>query len=64
MTATPQGHQTFDLPTAMRKMNRPDKPRKDSYSSLLLANWGRRCYEILNEASDEETHEWVRPMMI
>jgi hypothetical protein len=64
MTASPQGHQTFDLPTAMRKMNSPDKPRKDSYSSLLLANWGCRCYEILNETSDVEEHQWVRPIMI
>jgi hypothetical protein len=63
MTASPQGHQTFDLPTAMRKMNTPDKPRKDSYSALLLANWGRKCYELLNETDEEETPTWVPPMM-
>jgi len=63
MIASPQGHQTFDLPTTMRKMNTPDKPRKDSYSSLLLANWGRKCYQLLNETDEEEVSTWVPPMM-
>jgi hypothetical protein len=63
MTASPQGHQTFDLPSTMRKMNTPDKPRKDSYSALLLANWGRKCYQLLNETDEEQLSTWVPPMM-
>ena len=58
MIASPQGNQSFDLPPAMRKRTDPDKPRKDSYSSLLLANWGLKCYADLKATPEEEDQVW------
>jgi len=44
VNASPTGHQTFDLPRNLKKIEGPDKPRKDSYTVLLLMNWGAKCY--------------------
>lgn len=64
LTTTSQGNQSFDLPTSMRKIDRPDKPRKDSYTALLLANWGRKCVEMMEDLEKEpEIAEWVPPIM-
>ena len=58
ITSSAQGTQSFDLPSAMRKQTGPDKPRKDSYSALLLANWGRKCYEILANTEAKKHNPW------
>lgn len=44
VSTSPQGKQTFDLPTNLKRLTSPDRPRKDSYSALLLANYGAKCY--------------------
>jgi len=44
ITTSPQGTQTFDLPSNLRKQTGPDKARKDSYSSLVLGNWMIETY--------------------
>lgn len=49
VTQTSRGHQSFDLPRSARTSTSPNKPRKDNYSSLLLANWGVKCYFELNK---------------
>ena len=41
---SPQGHQTFDLPPELRKSTGPNKVRKDSYSAIVLGNWGCKIY--------------------
>jgi len=41
---SPQGHQTFDLPPELRKSTGPNKVRKDSYSAVVLGNWGCKIY--------------------
>ncbi|WP_222621500.1 hypothetical protein, partial [Bacillus pumilus] len=38
------GSQRFDLPANLQKQTGPTKTRKDSYSALVLGNWGLRCY--------------------
>jgi hypothetical protein len=58
ITTTAQGTQSFDLPPAMRKQTGPEKPRKDSYSALLLANWGRKCYETLVNTEEKKNNLW------
>ncbi len=64
LTTTAQGNQSFDLPTSMRKINTPDKPRKDSYTALLLANWGRKCVEMMELCEeDEKPNDWFEPVM-
>lgn len=38
------GHQTFDLPENLKITKDPKRARKDSYTALLLAAWGLKCY--------------------
>jgi len=38
------GSVSFDLPASLKKSTGATKARKDSYSALLLANWGLRQY--------------------
>lgn len=66
ITTTAQGTQSFDLPSALRKQTGPEKTRKDNYSALLLANWGRKCYETLQEVTVDAVNPWdnYRPEML
>ncbi len=43
-TETARGHQTFDLPSNLKKTTGPEKARKDRYSALVLGNWGIKLY--------------------
>ncbi len=43
------GHQTFNIPTNIRVKSDPNRPRRDSYTALLLAAWGLKCYFDLNK---------------
>jgi|TARA_B100001094_G_scaffold322758_1_gene372561 hypothetical protein len=47
---SPQGHQTFDLPPELRKSTGPNKARKDSYSAIVLGNWGCKIYKDMMSA--------------
>lgn len=44
VSTTTRGTQSFDLPRAARNATSNNKPRKDNYTTLLLANWGVKCY--------------------
>jgi len=44
VSTSANGRQVFDLPDNLKRLNTPDRPRKDSYTALLLANWGVKCY--------------------
>ncbi len=41
---TDQGTRSFGLAQAMKRTTGPQKIRKDSYSALLVANWGLKLY--------------------
>ena len=44
-----KGNQTFDLPAVIKRDRSPSRMRRDSYTALLLACWGMKCYgDILN----------------
>ena len=43
-TSSVTGVTRFDLPKNLQKQTGPDKTRKDSYSTLVLANWGKYCW--------------------
>ena len=58
ITQSQQGTQSFDLPPAMKKQSGPTKTRKDSYSALLLAAWGAKCYEILANTEAKKHNPW------
>ncbi len=47
------GNYTFDLPSVLKKSGGKDRARHDSYTSLLLANCGRRYLKRLREENDD-----------
>jgi hypothetical protein len=63
MGASPQGNQTFDLPLNMKREEGRGRPRKDSYTALLLGNWGVKCYFILQE-TEENNFQTFSPFFI
>ena len=60
---SPQGHQTFDFPPELRKCTGPNKARKDSYSAIVLGNWGVKIYNDIMGAS-KESIQTFEPMFI
>lgn len=42
--STAKGTLTFQLPLAVQKSTSKNRPRKDNYTALLLANWGFKLY--------------------
>jgi hypothetical protein len=48
------GTQRFDLPSNLQKQTGPTKTRKDSYSALVLANWGLICYFALLKTPEKK----------
>lgn len=64
ITTTAQGTQSFDLPPNLRRKTGPDKPRKDSYSALVLGNWLAKIYYDMNNTEVEEVAATFTPMFI
>ena len=64
ITTTTQGTQSFDLPPNLRRKTGPDKPRKDSYSALVLGNWLAKIYYDMNNTEVEEVAATFTPMFI
>jgi len=64
ITTTAQGTQSFDLPPNLRRKTGPDKPRKDSYSALVLGNWLAKIYHDMNNTEIEEVAATFTPMFI
>lgn len=61
---TTRGTQSFDLPTSFKKSNSPNKPRKDNYTTLMLSNWGAKCYSDMREHVPENIECTFTPMML
>jgi hypothetical protein len=58
------GNKSYSLPIVYQKSKSTSRPRKDSFSSLMLANW---CFKIHGEAEklpDEEEFGGFAPMLI
>jgi hypothetical protein len=64
VTSTSRGHQSFDLPRSARTSTANNKPRKDNYSTLLLGNWGIKCYFELVKTQVEIKREQFIPTLI
>ena len=64
VTQTSRGHQSFDLPRSARTSTANTKPRKDNYSTLLLGNWGIKCYFELSKAQIQVRREQFVPTLI
>jgi len=64
ITTTAQGTQSFDLPANLKRKTGPDKPRKDSYSALVLGNWLAKIYYDMEHVKLENVTETFTPMFI
>ncbi len=63
LTTTTKGGIDFDLPQHMKRMKSPDRPRKDNYSTLLLANWGNKIYyDIMRTPEKKRTAMFIPKM--
>ncbi len=56
---SPTGNQTFDLPSTLRSPSDPRRARKDSYTALLLANYGMYCYYTIHTEVEEVDYTFV-----
>ena len=64
ITTSPQGTQTFGLPTELRRQTGPDKARKDSYSALVLGSWMTKIVYDMNNVKKENAVSTFSPMFI
>ena len=64
ITTSAQGLQNFDLPPNLKRKSGPDKPRKDSYSALVLGNWLTKIYLDLQAFHVDEDAGTFEPMFI
>jgi hypothetical protein len=57
------GTQSFDLPPNLKRQKGADRPRKDSYSALVLGNWGMNIYYDMMDIPKDENIGFT-PMFI
>ena len=49
------GTQSFDLPSNLKRQKGADRPRKDSYSAIVLGNWGMNIYyDMMDIPKDDD----------
>jgi hypothetical protein len=56
VTTSAGGTQNFDLPPNLKRQKGADRPRKDSYSALVLGNWGMNIYYDMMSVPKEQNH--------
>ena len=61
--STAKGTQTFDLPQHLKRSTSPHRARKDNYTTLMLANWGLRCYNDSRNTNENEINSTFLPQM-
>jgi hypothetical protein len=60
---TAKGVQTFDLPQLMKRETSEERPRRDSYTALMLGCWGMKCYfDII--ATPVEQYDTFTPFFV
>lgn len=63
VTSTPQGNQTFDLPQNIKRQSGPNRTRRDSYTSLVIGNWGVKVHFDILGAEKQTGGEWTPTMV-
>jgi len=63
VTTSAGGTQNFDLPPNLKRQKGADRPRKDSYSALVLGNWGMNIYYDMMDIPQENNMGFT-PMFI
>tara|TARA_R100000008_G_scaffold84577_2_gene72349 strand:- start:3598 stop:5430 length:1833 start_codon:yes stop_codon:yes gene_type:complete len=61
--STAKGTQTFDLPQHLKRSTSPHRARKDNYTTLMLANWGLKCYNDSRNTNEKEINSTFLPQM-
>ena len=61
--STAKGTQTFDLPQHLKRSTSANRARKDNYTTLMLANWGLKCYSEMNNMKEDQTNFTFLPQM-
>lgn len=51
---TAKGVQSFDLPQLMKRDTGATRQRRDSYTALMLACWGMKCYNEIIKVPEEQ----------
>ena len=64
VTSTPQGTQSFGLPSNLRRQSGPGKARKDSYSAFVLGNWMIKTYYDFTNVEAEAVDSTFIPRFI
>lgn len=60
---SPLGNQTFDMPQNMKRTKGANRPRKDNYSALFLANWAFKLYNESRSMPDTAGDNYFEPML-
>lgn len=63
VTTSAGGNQNFDLPSNLKRQKGADRPRKDSYSALVLGNWGMNIYYDMMDVPQQQNESFT-PMFI
>jgi hypothetical protein len=63
VATSPNGSQTFDLPSELKRQKGVDRAKKDSYSALLLGSWGMNMYYDMMSLK-EENNSGFTPIFI
>lgn len=64
VTSTAQGTQTFDLPPNLKRQRGPNKARRDSFTALMLGNWGVSIYRDMNSLPAETVQTTFTPFFV
>ena len=62
--STAKGTQSFDLPQIMKRDNSSSRMRRDSYTALMLACWGLKCYHDITRVQEEESQSSFEPILL
>ena len=57
--STAKGTQSFDLPQHLKRSTSPNRARKDNYTTLMLSNWGLKCYNDMMRHEDDEEATFI-----
>lgn len=63
-TSTAQGTQSFDLPPNLKRQRGANKARRDSYSALVLGNWGASIYRDMLTLPAETVQTTFTPFFV
>jgi hypothetical protein len=63
VSSNPTGGQKFDLPTSIKKDTKPDRTRKDNYTSLMLGIEGFKAYtDIMRQEAVPKSSMYIPQM--